>query len=214
MKAAVLSLAGAAVLKTLAATWRFRTLKDEIFREHQAQGGVILPFWHNRIIGACTTPFFRPYDTVVVVSRHFDGEIIARIQWKFGHRAVRGSAGKGGSEALREMEDEVRKGAVVGITPDGPRGPRYTAKIGVAVLAERTGRPVIPFLTFYRSRWKFNSWDGFELPKPFTEVTLLFGGPVFPTGDAERTRTAVETCMKEMVREGEAIYDREPDYLP
>jgi lysophospholipid acyltransferase (LPLAT)-like uncharacterized protein len=212
MKAWLYASLGGAVLKTLAATWRFRTLHEEIFLAHHAQGGVILPFWHNRIIGACATPFFRPYDTTVVVSQHTDGEIIARIQWKFGHRAVRGSSKRGGAEALREMEMEVKAGSVVGITPDGPRGPKYVVKPGAAVLAVRTGRPVIPFLTFYRSRWKFNSWDGFELPKPFTEMTLIFGGPILSDGDIESTRKRIEEEMKRMVIEGEAIYGRKPDF--
>jgi hypothetical protein len=204
----LVSALGAPLLKLLAATWRWRYSGDDVFRRHVGEGGVILPFWHNRILGACTAPIFRRHDTVVVVSRHKDGEIITRIQARFGHRAVRGSSGKGGGEALAAMEVEIRAGSVVGITPDGPRGPRYRVQPGAAILAERTGRPVIPFLPVARRRKKFASWDRFELPRPFTEITVLFGEAIFPLGEVEATRSRIEDSMRHMVEEGERLYGR------
>ena len=209
MKLSLVSVLGALLLKLFAVTWRFHCPNREIFERHAAAGGVILPFWHNRMLGACTAPIFRAHDTVVVASRHKDGEIITRIQAWFGHRAVRGSSGKGGGEAFARMEEEFRAGSVVGITPDGPRGPRYRVQPGAALLCERTGRPVIPFLTVARRRWKFGSWDRFELPHPFTEITLIFGEAVLPTGDAETTRARIEALMRRMVEEGERLYGRE-----
>ncbi len=214
MKARLLSWAGALLLKAFAATYRFRYENVRCLKDHLGRGGVILPFWHNRLIGACVAPIFRDLDTVVVVSRHKDGEIITGIMRWFRHRAVRGSSGKGGGEALREMEEEVRRGSVVGITPDGPRGPRYVVQPGTAVLCERSRRPVIPFLTFSARRWKFDSWDAFELPQPFSEITLVFGRPIEASGDVETTRARVEEEMKRMVEEGEARYGRRPDFLP
>lgn len=202
---------GTLVLRLLSATWRWRYPNPELFERELAGGGVILPFWHNRILTACASPFWRPHKTTVVVSQHTDGEIIAQIQGRFGHGAIRGSATRGGREALDELVAAVNLGMVVGITPDGPRGPKYRCKHGAAVLAERTGRPVIPFLGVARNRKKFRSWDAFELPLPFTEVTLLFGGPVRPCGDAEATRLAIENEMRRMVVEAERLYGREDD---
>jgi len=131
---------------------------------------------------------------------------------RFNHRAVRGSTKKGGIEALSELEDEVRKGAIVGITPDGPRGPKYKVQPGVALLCERTRRPVIPFITVSRQRWKFNSWDGFELPKPFTEIILIFGKRIDSSGNVTETRLKIENEMRSMVIEGEKIFNRTPDF--
>ncbi|MEK8023676.1 MAG: lysophospholipid acyltransferase family protein [Candidatus Hydrogenedentota bacterium] len=212
LNASWVSLLGGGFLKFLSATWRWSYHHREIFESHIREGGLLLPFWHNRLIGGCTSPIFRDYDTVVVVSRHYDGEIIARIQGMFGHRAIRGSARAGANEALKEMEADIRKGCVVGITPDGARGPKYVVKPGAAILVERTGRPAIPFLTAAERRWKFRSWDNFELPKPFSRCTLLFGNPVLPTGDVEATRRKIEEEMKRMVVEGEEIYGRGPDF--
>lgn len=202
---------GTLLLRALSLTWRWRFPNRAIFDREVAEGGVILPFWHNRILTACTAPIWREHETTVVVSQHTDGEIIARIQKRFGHGSVRGSATRGGREALDEMVACVQRGMVVGITPDGPRGPKYRAKHGVAALAERTGRPILPFIGAARSRTKAGSWDGFEIPAPFTECTLLFGGPVRPCGDVERTRLAVESEMRRMVVEAEALYGRGDD---
>ena len=212
MQIKLLAYIGAIVLKLFGATYRFRYINEGLLSEALKKGGVILPFWHNRIIGACTAPIFRPLDTVAVVSRHSDGELITQIMAKFGHRAVRGSSKKGGSEALKELETELKKGAVIGITPDGPQGPRYKLQSGVAVLCERTERPIIPFIAIAKSRWKFNSWDGFELPKPFTEIKMIFGPRIELCGDVDKTMLRVETAMKEKVVEGESLFGRAPDF--
>lgn len=199
---------GVPCLKLLAATWRWRYAGEAAFERHAGEGGVIIPFWHNRIIGACAAPIFRRHDTVVLVSRHKDGEIITRIQARFGHRAVRGSSGKGGGTALAAMEAELRAGSAVAITPDGPRGPRYRVQPGTAFLCERSGRPVVPFLPVARRRKQFASWDRFELPTPFTEITVVFGAAIFPTGELEATRIRIEESMRRMVEAGERLYGR------
>jgi lysophospholipid acyltransferase (LPLAT)-like uncharacterized protein len=80
----------------------------------------------------------------VLISRHQDGEIIARIISRFGHRAVRGSSTRGGALALRELIRLGRSGADLVVTPDGPKGPRQVAKIGVVQLAKATGLPIVP----------------------------------------------------------------------
>jgi hypothetical protein len=80
----------------------------------------------------------------VLISQHQDGEIIARIISRFGHRAVRGSSTRGGAIALREMIRLGRSGADLVVTPDGPKGPRQIAKLGVVQLAKATGLPIVP----------------------------------------------------------------------
>jgi len=80
----------------------------------------------------------------VLISQHQDGEIIARIISRFGHRAVRGSSTRGGALALRELIRLGRSGADLVVTPDGPKGPRQVAKLGVIQLAKATGLPIVP----------------------------------------------------------------------
>lgn len=212
MKALIISSLATLLLKCLAMTYRFQVRNVETFKR-LAEDGLLCPLWHNRLIGVCVAPLFRPYNTVGVISFHKDGEILVRVQKHFGHRSIRGSSTRGGHEALLEMENTLRQGSLIAITPDGPKGPRYQAKPGAAILIEKTGRPALPLITVASRRWKFNSWDGFELPHPFAEVTLIFGNPVGPTGDIERTRANLEEEMRRMVVEGEALYGRSPDFV-
>ena len=80
---------------------------------------------------------------MISISR--DGDLIARIAERWGVAAVRGSSHdhvkrrqKGGGQAyIGAARELVRNGALVGITPDGPRGPRMQAQseIGIGVHA-------------------------------------------------------------------------------
>jgi len=42
---------------------------------------------------------------------------------------------------VREMIDVIRAGAVVIVTPDGPRGPRHSMNPGLAWLPTTSNRP-------------------------------------------------------------------------
>ena len=59
----------------------------------------------------------------VLISQHTDGELIAQICQRLGIGVIRGSTARGGSQALLEMIRSAGDGHL-GITPDGPRGPR------------------------------------------------------------------------------------------
>jgi len=73
-------------------------------------------------------------------------------------------------EAVRALHD----GADIAITPDGPRGPRHRFAQGALVLAHRAGAPVVPIVAHVARAWRLGSWDGFEIPKPFARITILY----------------------------------------
>ncbi len=108
-----------------------------------AQGKrMIIAFWHAQQLMMPLA--YRGSEAYVLISRHGDGELIHRIIARFGLRAVRGSSTRGGTEALRELIRLGRSGVDLVITPDGPKGPRQVAKLGVVQLAKATGLPIIP----------------------------------------------------------------------
>jgi len=103
---------------------------------------IILAFWHAQQL---MIPIgYRGAGSHVLISQHGDGEIIARIIARFGHQAVRGSSTRGGAGALRALIKLGRSGQDVVVTPDGPKGPRHVAKLGVVQLAKVTGLPIVP----------------------------------------------------------------------
>lgn len=112
---------------------------DALYREKRS---IILAFWHAQQL---MIPFgYRGPGSHVLISQHGDGEIIARIIARFGHEAVRGSSTRGGAGALRSLIKLGRSGKDVVVTPDGPKGPRQVAKLGVIQLAKATGLPIVP----------------------------------------------------------------------
>jgi lysophospholipid acyltransferase (LPLAT)-like uncharacterized protein len=98
----------------------------------------------------------------------------------------------------------VDSGFDVGITPDGPRGPRYTFNPGAITLAQKTGAKILPIRVIYSKYWRLKSWDGFMIPKPFSrvEVTLLPFETVRPT-DNEETFEAERDRIAAVLREGQ-----------
>ncbi|MDT4895660.1 MAG: hypothetical protein QOH25_737 [Acidobacteriota bacterium] len=153
--------------------------------EAASQGGriPIYTFWHNRVFLA--TYFWRRRRIVVMTSRSFDGEYIARFIQRFGYGASRGSSTRGGVGAIVEMIRLMRRGCPTGFTIDGPKGPRYVAKMGAVLLAKKTGHPVLPFTITAARFWEAKSWDAFQVPKPFTRALVLIAPPIFVPANAD-----------------------------
>ncbi len=164
----------------------------------------IFVFWHERLL--CFVYTHRGLKGRVLVSRSRDGEVVARLLAGLGFAPVRGSTQRGGAEALRELLAVVGDGRDVGITPDGPRGPRRVFKAGAIYLASRSGLPIVPLSVSYRGFWTLPSWDGFQLPHPFTRAVLRAGAPlqVPPDLDAagvEAWRRDLETALSRLTTE-------------
>lgn len=143
----------------------------------------IYVFWHNRVFLA--TYFWRRRGIVVMTSQSFDGEYIARFIQRFGYGASRGSSSRGAVGALVEMVKLMRQGRPTAFTIDGPRGPRYVAKMGAALLAKKTGKPILPFSINADRYYSAPSWDGFQVPYPFTRARVVIAPPIYVPSDAD-----------------------------
>jgi lysophospholipid acyltransferase (LPLAT)-like uncharacterized protein len=166
----------------------------------------IYTFWHNRVFLA--TYFWRRRRIVVMTSQSFDGEYIARFIQRFGYGAARGSSTRGGVGAVVEMVRLMRAGCPTAFTIDGPRGPRYVAKMGAVLLAKKTGNPILPFTITPARFWQAKSWDAFQVPKPFTRALTLIAPPIFVPADAdEETLNArhaeLQSALDDLTRRGD-----------
>jgi lysophospholipid acyltransferase (LPLAT)-like uncharacterized protein len=106
------------------------------------------------------------------------------------------------------MVHELRKKRDVGFTIDGPTGPRYVAKPGAVWIASKTGAAVLPFHISADKRWILNSWDLFQIPKPFSRVLVLMGQPIYVEADAgeEGLRAAqrrLQASLEELLERGD-----------
>jgi lysophospholipid acyltransferase (LPLAT)-like uncharacterized protein len=135
---------------------------------------VAFVLWHNRLfLAAEIFRRFRQRRPVHgLVSTSKDGAWLAAFFELAGLRTVRGSSSRGGMEAARALVQVLRAGHDVGITPDGPRGPRYEFKGGALVVARRAGAAVLLVGGAFETAWRLPSWDGFCVPRPFSRVRI------------------------------------------
>ncbi len=166
----------------------------------------IFTFWHNRVFASIY--FWQKRGIVVMTSQSFDGEYIARFIQRFGAGAARGSSTRGGTTALAEMERLLRLGYPAAFTIDGPKGPRYVAKMGGVLLAKKTGQPMLPFTITTRRYWEAKgSWDRAQAPFPFTRALVDIAPPIFVSADAGEEELAakrdeLQAVLDELERRG------------
>ncbi|HZU21680.1 MAG TPA: lysophospholipid acyltransferase family protein [Terriglobales bacterium] len=144
---------------------------------------MIYCMWHRCVLASAYV--FRNRALRVMISRSFDGELIARTVGRLGYVPVRGSSSRGGAGALLEFREQLKNGASVVFTADGPRGPRYVAKPGPVLLARDSGVPIIAFHVAIEDAWIVRSWDALIIPKPFSRGVIRAQAPIMVPADAE-----------------------------
>lgn len=163
-------------------------LIGEEYLERAREGGrkVLYAFWHEGLLVA--TYAFRRQGIQVLVSQHRDGELIARAIERMGYGTIRGSSTRGGTRALFRMAAAGAAGDDLGVTVDGPRGPRLLVKPGTLFIAGRSGLPIVPFAVASRKPWVLSSWDRFMVPRPFSRTAIAFEEPLIVPGYASIDR--------------------------
>ncbi len=201
------ALAFALLIRAIGSTLRYEVEGDDPRAKIWGSGQTpIFAIWHDRIFAS--TYFMRNDGIVVLTSKSFDGEYIARFLTKFGFGTVRGSSSRGGVRGMVEMIRLIRAGLPMAFTVDGPRGPRYEVKSGPVVLAKKTGNPIVPFVIECERAWRVKSWDRLQIPKPFSRARVFYTEPVHvdPEGDdegIEAKRSEVQAKLDELVERGE-----------
>jgi lysophospholipid acyltransferase (LPLAT)-like uncharacterized protein len=196
------------LIKLIGRTVRFEIEGWENWEAASINGKIpIYTFWHNRVF--LSTYFWRQRRIVVMTSRSFDGEYIARFIQRFGYGAARGSSTRGATGAVVEMVRLMRAGCPTAFTIDGPKGPRYLAKMGAVLLAKKTGHPILPFTITAAKFWEAKkSWDGFQVPKPFTRARVGIAAPIFVSPDVSdeelnAKRDELQLALDELNQRGE-----------
>ena len=173
----------------------------------------ILAFWHRRLV---MMPLSYPFKRrnaegerrgiAIFASDSKDGEISVAICRHFGIHSVRGTTSHGGgARGLVKMIQAHRLGWDLGITPDGPRGPRFEAKPGAIAVASKTGAWIVPVTVAFSNPWQLKSWDKMLIPKPFSSLAVIYGEPYqLPEGVRDEGQYAEELRTKLMALEDAA----------
>ncbi|MBI2433966.1 MAG: lysophospholipid acyltransferase family protein [Candidatus Hydrogenedentes bacterium] len=165
------------------------------------RGHALLALWHEST--ALLAHGYQGLNYHSTASYSFDGELAARLVTYFGAEAVRGSSSRGGSEALRELQKAIELVPCVGLTVDGPKGPRRTVKPGIAILAARAQVPILPVAAALTRRIRLTSWDRMPVPLPFGRIVVDYAPPIAPPPndsqeEVEKTRVLVDSVLNQM----------------
>ena len=112
-----------------------------------------------------------------LISPSVDGELGAMMARRAGAHVIRGSSSHTGARALRDYYQALVKEDISPvITPDGPKGPRFKFKPGAILLAQMSGRPILPMAYAASRAWRIK-WDRFVIPVPLSRIVIAIGPP-------------------------------------
>lgn len=195
--------------RVLASTLRLQVSGEnqiDVIRRESGTG-VILVTWHGRTFVPITRFKDRGFWAIISTSR--DGNYQNSLFGRFGFNTVRGSTSARGAVACAlAMARELKKGAVLAHTPDGPRGPAHKVHPGAIFLAQKSGCPILPAGISAYGRWSLNTWDHYQIPYPFARAAMIFGEPIHvPPRITEEERDSYSSIVCEAINRLEGLAD-------
>lgn len=213
------------VLSTILLAWlrlAYRTMRWKIISHGKLESqlarnkGFIGALWHGRlVIAPFLLPKKYPRKLHAVISLHNDGEFLTRIIEKLGAKTVRGSSSRGGLSALQQSITILEHGGIVGVTPDGPRGPRMHIGGNIIGMAQKARVNILPITFATKKNITFKSWDRFMLPLPFGKGVIIYGNAVEVPEDADKEellqiKQKLENELNRITREADEMMGLQP----
>ena len=155
------------------------SLKWEIIHQSDYRGPAIFAMFHGNQYVNVSVPRKERQKHNILISPSNDGDMIANVCKMMGFSLIRGSVGRRGAEAARQIMEALEKGQNVSYTIDGPRGPIYKVKPGIVRLAQMSGFPIVPLMGAVSNKFEFPSWDKYHLPHHFGKGVAIYSEPIY-----------------------------------
>ena len=181
-------------------------VKKYLVNYQKPEKPVIYAVWHGCQWALGLFPLQDRKQINILISLSNDGEMIARVCHLMGFSLVRGSQGRQGEKATRDILHELQNGNNIAFMVDGPKGPKQKVKKGIIRLAKMSNAPIVPIVPYTKQKICFNSWDNFQLPYgTWAKMSMMFGKPIYVTDedDEEAKRLELE----------QALFDLEKDVI-
>ena len=186
------------VYKTSTINLKNRKNIESLFKKNES---FIYAFWHDQLL-MCPLTWQSEFEIKVLISKHRDGDIIAKLISNLGFKAIRGSThksgktkNKGGILSARQMIKSLKSGTSIGISPDGPKGPRHEVSDGILSISRLSNSSILPVGIGFKKKWVLNTWDRFIIPKPFNHITIIWGEPL-PAVKNEKNINRIKNKLK------------------
>ena len=140
----------------------------------------------------------------ILASGHSDGRFGSLVGKYFNLKNIQ-TSNKNKDISLRPIFKLLKENKYIGITPDGPRGPKEKVSDGVIKIAKQAQVPIIP-VGFWSSRnTNLNSWDSFLITYPFSKCAFVWNDPIIVPSKAnqneiQKLQEILEHKMNECVK--------------
>ncbi|MDA9980450.1 lysophospholipid acyltransferase family protein [Pelagibacterales bacterium] len=179
-----------------------KTSFDKLILENES---FIYALWHDQLLlSPLTWQTKKRID--ILISKHKDGDIIADLIKYHGFNSIRGSTNnpykekeKNTISSIRKIIKTLRGNVSIGITPDGPRGPRHKVSEGTINISRISNKKILPMALDYKKKWVLSTWDKFIIPKPFNKICIVWGDPLDTIINKKDTSKQQETLEKSLI---------------
>ncbi len=138
---------------------------------------IIICFWHSRVLMAAFCWNWQN-NFKMLISGHSDGKIFSNAVSHLGIDTITGSSRKQNISSLKEIINLIKKNSILGITPDGPKGPNEEIKEGLMSLLKKTGVTVLPLSYSAKYKIELRTWDKFLFVTPLNKFVAVWGNPI------------------------------------
>ncbi len=166
----------------------------------------ILAFWHSQLmmIGYSWKSKKR---INILASGHSDGRFGSVVGKYFKLNNVEISS-KNKAISLKPIFKILQQNNCIGITPDGPRGPKEIVSEGIIKIANASRVPIIPMGFWSSKNFRLKSWDSFLITLPFSKCSFVWGEPIQIPSDMRKNelksfQKILEDKLKENVIKAE-----------
>jgi hypothetical protein len=158
----------------------------------------ILAFWHSQLMMISYT-WKSPKRINILASGHSDGRFgsIVGKYFKLNNISI---SHKESNLALRPIYQKLKSKNYVGITPDGPRGPKEIVSEGIVKIARATKTPIIACGFWSSKNFCLKSWDSFLVTLPFSSCCFVWGKPLYISQDTKDNEIEhYQNILKKMI---------------
>lgn len=182
-----------------------------------SERSVIFTGWHG--ITMMTVPLIQSHhpdvsDLVVLMPDDWRGMALQMWAEKMGATPhpmnLTGDNTMGMARQMVKLTRRVMGGKSLYINPDGPDGPAYVIKPGIAYIAKKVDALIVPIGAYCRHGYIAPRWDRYVMPYPYSRMAFHIGEPIdgLPDDDTAATKLITDTINRVTLQAAADYYEQ------